>query len=238
MSNGSGQAVGRQDHKTEGALFGQLREDMSISDGAFRLWHVLKGKSGEKGYCWIGQRRLAKDYQWSIHSLKPWTDQLVAGKYLRVEKPDRQKFPEAPKDHKGVIYVLAISVAQTGHSAVAQTGHGTVAEIGRKPCSKGPSEAVSSTSNPIKNNESSKRTKALNDKCAGAAARENELMRRARKFMGEEGMAKSGGMYRTLIRQNAGKFDRVLAQCELDAREGKDIRNRGGYFMDLWKRFT
>jgi hypothetical protein len=80
--------------------------------------------------------------------------------------------------------------------------------------------------------------KALNGHCAGAGASENELMVRAREFFGQKGMEDSGGMYRTLIRQDPGKFNRALADLECQRREGKQWANPGGYFMDTWMRFA
>jgi hypothetical protein len=130
---------------TQGALYGKLRDDIAISNGAFRLWHVLKGMAGPKGYCWPGQRELAKNYHWSIHSLKGWIQQLVDRGYLRVEKPDREKYPDVPPRYNGVVYVPACTVAETGHSTVAQTDS--------KPCPKVPTGAVSSISNGINKRE-------------------------------------------------------------------------------------
>jgi len=40
-----------------------------------------------------------------------------------------------------------------------------------------------------------------------------------------------------LYRQNPQKFERVLADVECQVREGKKLRNPGGYFTDTWQRF-
>jgi hypothetical protein len=80
--------------------------------------------------------------------------------------------------------------------------------------------------------------KAFNGKCAGAAEQENEMMSRAMKVFGKRSMEASGGMYRTLLRQNRRKFERVLAEVDCQVREGKQLDNPGGYFMDTWKRFA
>jgi len=77
----------------------------------------------------------------------------------------------------------------------------------------------------------------LNGNCAVAAETENALITRIRDFVGQAGMAASGGLFRTLIRQNPGKFERVLADGESQVREGKKLQNPGGYFIDTWKRF-
>lgn len=158
---------------TEGALYGLLRNDLTVSDGAFRLWHVLRGYCGSKGYTWHGQRQLAKRHHWSIHSLKPWIKQLVDGGYLRVEKPDRTQFPFVPAGYKGVVYTPASTVAETGHSesTVAQTGHSesTVAETGPSPCPETTTATVSSIGNEIKQRELSKGMKRGECGAAGAA---------------------------------------------------------------------
>jgi len=132
----------------QGALYGRLRGDMAISDGAFRLWHVLNGMAGQKGYCWPGRRGLAIQYRWSIHSLKPWIQQLIDGGYLRVEKFDRARHPGIDPRHNGLVYFPANAVAGSGHSPVGETGHSPVVYSGQR--------AVSSMSNQIKQRESSK----------------------------------------------------------------------------------
>src|ERR1039458_8109474 len=79
--------------KARGEMYGKIREDMTISHGAFRLWHILNGMAGQRGHCWPGQRYLAEKYPFSIHSLRSWIQQLVSGGYLRLEKPNRNTFP-------------------------------------------------------------------------------------------------------------------------------------------------
>jgi hypothetical protein len=105
--------------KTQGLLYGKIRDDMKVSHGAFRLWHVLKGMSGKNGCCWPGQRYLAEKYPFSIHSLKSWIQQLVDGGYVRLEKPNQKRFPNVPHGFKGVVYLIPGTVAQTGHSTVS-----------------------------------------------------------------------------------------------------------------------
>lgn len=136
---------------------------MAISDGAFRLWHVLNGMAGQKGYCWPGQRGLAENYHWSIHSLKKWTTQLVDGGYLRVEKFDRRKHPAVNPRHNGVVYILSSAVAETGHSTVAQTGHSTVSQIASRVCPKLATGAVSQTGHVINQSELTKENQSKSD---------------------------------------------------------------------------
>jgi hypothetical protein len=108
--------------ETQGELYGQVRDDLNISDGAFRLWHVLRGMAGNKGYCWPGQRWLAQQYHWSNRSLPRWIEQLATRGYLRVETFEKGKFPGIDPRHRGVVYVPAASVGQTSHGELATAG--------------------------------------------------------------------------------------------------------------------
>jgi hypothetical protein len=46
-----------------------------------------------------------------------------------------------------------------------------------------------------------------------------------------------GGLWRKRARANPAKLERVLAAVDVDLREGKPIKNPGGYAHDLWRRF-
>ena len=47
----------------------------------------------------------------------------------------------------------------------------------------------------------------------------------------------TGDLYRTLMHEDPGKFERVLADTENAVREQRIKKTPGAYFMDTWKRF-
>jgi hypothetical protein len=65
--------------------------------------------------------------------------------------------------------------------------------------------------------------------------REQELWQRITEVIPDH--PKNGGMYRTLMRQKPGKFERVLADTENAVKEGRVRKTPGAYFMDTWKWF-
>jgi hypothetical protein len=67
---------------------------------------------------------------------------------------------------------------------------------------------------------------------------EAEWMARVADLVGAKTMERYGGWYRNRLRENRGKFERVLNAVALDQREGKVARNWGGHFYDLWQRFA
>jgi len=96
-----------------------------------------------------------------------------------------------------------------------------------------PSEKEGHKGNPSEGNP----YKAVN-LTALSLATENEMMERIRRHIPHDQMqSETGGMIRTLLRQNPSKFRRVIDDNEAALREGKPIRNLAGYFIDTWKRF-
>ncbi len=67
---------------------------------------------------------------------------------------------------------------------------------------------------------------------------EAEWMARVADLVGSKTMERYGGWYRNRLRENRGKFERVLNAVALDKREGMTARNWGGHFFDLWQRFA
>jgi hypothetical protein len=65
---------------------------------------------------------------------------------------------------------------------------------------------------------------------------EQEFMEKLMNHTGPVGMANYGGMWRNRWRTNPQKCFRVLVSMEADLKEGKEVRSRGGYLADLWKR--
>jgi hypothetical protein len=72
--------------QTQLEAFSRLIRDHRISHGAFRLWHALRDYTNAASKCFPGQRTLAEDTGCNIHSLKSWTDELVAADWLRTEE--------------------------------------------------------------------------------------------------------------------------------------------------------
>lgn len=67
---------------------------------------------------------------------------------------------------------------------------------------------------------------------------EPKWMERVADLVGPKTMKDYGGWYRNRLRENQGKFERVLNAVALDKREGVVARNWGGHFYDLWGRFA
>jgi hypothetical protein len=60
-----------------------------VSDGAFRLWHYLRSRANKIFRTWPSQNTICKDIGCKKHSLKKWTDELIAAGYLRVRTVGR-----------------------------------------------------------------------------------------------------------------------------------------------------
>lgn len=67
---------------------------------------------------------------------------------------------------------------------------------------------------------------------------EQELMDYCLKVLGKDCMVTYGGAWRNRARENPSKLKRVLHEIASNQREGKCIRNPGGYAKDLWERFA
>jgi hypothetical protein len=76
-----------QAHKATGpTVYRRLIHDHRVSHGAFRLWHYLSDRRNKNGQTWPNQRDIAAEIGCKIHSLTPWTNELVDAGYLATEK--------------------------------------------------------------------------------------------------------------------------------------------------------
>jgi hypothetical protein len=66
--------------------FRRICFDLRLSDGAFRLWHVLKQHANKKNKAFPSQRTIAKEMGCDPHSLRGWISELIAAGYLRTER--------------------------------------------------------------------------------------------------------------------------------------------------------
>jgi len=55
-----------------------LVRDITLSDGALRLYALLRDHAGRRGYCWPGQTRLAEALSRSEVTIRRWIGELVA----------------------------------------------------------------------------------------------------------------------------------------------------------------
>jgi len=79
---------GRQppaNQRTHLEIFAALIRDRGVSHGAFRLWHALRDYTDHNSRCFPGQRRLADDTGCDPHSLRRWTRELTAAKWLKID---------------------------------------------------------------------------------------------------------------------------------------------------------
>ncbi|MEI8290376.1 MAG: helix-turn-helix domain-containing protein [Verrucomicrobiota bacterium] len=82
-------------------IFANLIRDGRVSHGAFRLWHALRDYTDHASKCFPGQRRLAADISCHPTSLKPWTDELIAAGWLKVEGGHGRRFDYTVLDGTG-----------------------------------------------------------------------------------------------------------------------------------------
>lgn len=112
--------------------FAALIRDRRISHGAFRLWHALRDYTDHTSRCFPGQRRLATDIGCNIHSIKPWTKELVVAGWLKCS---------GRKPGEGFIYTLMDGTGQplrkVATPPVAENDNTTVAKRGNAPVAKG-----------------------------------------------------------------------------------------------------
>ena len=121
--------------------FAALIRDRRVSHGAFRLWHALRDYTNAASKCFPGQDSLAADIACNIHSIKPWTQELVAAGWLKVEGGNGRRFNYTVLDgigkplRKGST-VEQKTVAKSGNATVAENSNATVAESGNEPLRK------------------------------------------------------------------------------------------------------
>lgn len=88
------------------------------------------------------------------------------------------------------------------------------------------------------------KSKSKSDSCTdvsllrGALETDAELMGACRVIFGEKAMSEFGGLWRKRIQNKRGKAKRVIVAMIEELKDGKKIKNPGGYANDLWKRFA
>ena len=68
------------------AVYRRIIHDARICHGAFRLWHYLHDRRDKTGKCFPQQRTIAREIHCKTHSLKSWTEELVAAGSLSVSE--------------------------------------------------------------------------------------------------------------------------------------------------------
>lgn len=77
--------------KIDPALYSQILLDERISNGSFRLWHLLLGMTGKNPCCWPSVTTIAKKLHTNRNSVMKWITELEAALYLRVERGHQHK---------------------------------------------------------------------------------------------------------------------------------------------------
>ena len=77
--------------KIDPTLYSQILLDERISNGAFRLWHLLLGMTGKNPCCWPSVTTIAKKLHTNRNSVMKWITELEAALYLRVERGHQHK---------------------------------------------------------------------------------------------------------------------------------------------------
>ena len=119
--------------------FAAIIRDRRLSHGAFRLWHALRDYTDHASQCFPGQRRLAKDIGCNLHSLKPWTAELMAAGWLKMTKGkpgDGFTYTVMRGTGQPLRKVATPPVAEKHNTTVAERGRGGVAERGNDPLRK------------------------------------------------------------------------------------------------------
>lgn len=94
--------------KVDPKLFTALSHDTRISNGAFRVWHILYGMTGNNRYCWPSIRTLAKRLNASTRSVIDWLAELKEFGYVKVVNGGRHtsnRYAVNPKIPKGVVEI-------------------------------------------------------------------------------------------------------------------------------------
>lgn len=72
--------------KIDPAVYSRILRDLTVSHGAFRLWHLLRDMHGNNGYAWPGTRFLQRSFRCGSTTLLKWIAELEAAGYLRTER--------------------------------------------------------------------------------------------------------------------------------------------------------
>lgn len=65
--------------------------DRRLSHGAFRLWHLLRDRTGKNDSAWPSIRSMAKDLSSGIGSVALWIKELESAKYLRIQRGNQRR---------------------------------------------------------------------------------------------------------------------------------------------------
>jgi len=77
--------------KIDPALYSKIIRDTTLSDGAFRLWHLLRDMTGANSCCWPSVRTVSKLIGCNKNSVLARIIELEAAGYLRIERGNRHK---------------------------------------------------------------------------------------------------------------------------------------------------
>lgn len=77
--------------KVDPALYSQIIRDKSLSDGAFRLWHLLRDMTGANNCCWPSVRTVSELLGCNKNSVLARIIELESNGYLRIERGNRHK---------------------------------------------------------------------------------------------------------------------------------------------------
>ncbi len=77
--------------KIDPALYSQIIRDKNLSDGAFRLWHLLRDMTGANNCCWPSVRTVSVLLACNKNSVLARIIELEANGYLRIERGNRHK---------------------------------------------------------------------------------------------------------------------------------------------------
>ena len=72
--------------KIDPALYSKIIRDTTLSDGAFRLWHLLRDMTGANSCCWPSVRTVSKLIGCNKNSVLARIIELEAAGYLRIER--------------------------------------------------------------------------------------------------------------------------------------------------------
>ncbi len=77
--------------KVDPALYSQIIRDKRLSDGAFRLWHLMRDMTGANNCCWPSVRTISELLGCNKNSVLARIIELETNGYLRIERGNLHK---------------------------------------------------------------------------------------------------------------------------------------------------
>lgn len=230
-------ASGDSDSFAKGAFIHSALDDYGLTAAQFRVFcHIRRREDGRNRACEASIQKMAKVVRLNKDTVADCLKFLTANRLISkvYRSGDTCSYRVLPRDQ------WCLPVGNEGLGARKLTTKGSPQITGTDAGKAGlgdPQELRGYKGNPFEGNPD----KALKVK-AQHRRREKELLERAESLLGRSVMATDGGKFRNWIREDAGKFERVIDDLKDALRNaaqgtGPAIDSLGGYVHDTWHRF-